>query len=50
MQDFRRIIVRWEYKLSDYIAFVLLGCVRILLRQLAVVRAVGGALRVRVRA
>ena len=33
LQNFRRILVRWEYKLSNYIAFVHLGCIRILLRQ-----------------
>ncbi len=33
LQNFRRILVRWESKLSNYIASVHLGCIRILLRQ-----------------
>lgn len=33
LQNFRRILVRHEYKLQNYTAFVHLGCIRILLRQ-----------------
>ena len=34
LQNFRRIVVRWERKLQNYAAFVHLGCVIILLRHL----------------
>jgi transposase len=33
LQNFRRILVRHEYKLENYRGFVHLGCIRILLRQ-----------------
>ena len=32
MQNYRRLVVRWEYKLENYAAFVKLGCIAILLR------------------
>ena len=32
LQNFRRIIVRYEYHLDNYLGFVLLGCMLILLR------------------
>ena len=32
LQNFRRIVVRWEYKSSNYLHFVKLGCIVILLR------------------
>ncbi len=33
LHNFRRIVTRWEYKVQNYLGFVHLGCVRILLRQ-----------------
>lgn len=32
MQNFRRVLTRWEYHVSNYLGFVQLGCLRILLR------------------
>jgi len=32
MQNYRRLVVRWEYLLENYTAFVKLGCIAILLR------------------
>jgi len=34
LQNFRRIVVRWERKLGNYEAFIHLGCILILLRHL----------------
>ena len=34
LHNFRRIVVRWEYKPENYLAFVHLGCIVILLRNL----------------
>ena len=33
LHNFRRIVTRWETKVENYLGFVHLGCVRILLRQ-----------------
>jgi transposase len=33
LHNFRRIVTRWEYKAENYLAFVQLGCICILLRQ-----------------
>ena len=33
LQNFRRIVTRWEYKAQNYRAFVQLACICILLRQ-----------------
>jgi hypothetical protein len=33
LQNFRHILVRWERHLANYVGFVHLGCIRILLRQ-----------------
>jgi transposase len=32
LQNFRRVLTRWEYHLANYLGFVQLGCIRILLR------------------
>ena len=32
MHNYRRLVVRWEYDLENYAAFVKLGCMLILLR------------------
>ena len=32
IQNYRRIVVRWEYKIQNYVGFVHLGCMLILLR------------------
>lgn len=32
LHNFRRIVTRWEYHVDNYLAFVKLGCARILLR------------------
>ena len=32
LQNFRRVLTRWEYHAANYLAFVQLGCMRILLR------------------
>lgn len=34
LHNFRRIVVRWDYKPENYLAFVHLGCIVILLRNL----------------
>ena len=33
LHNFRRIVTRWEVKVQNYLGFVHLGCIRILLRQ-----------------
>ena len=33
LHNFRRIVTRWEYKLENYVGFVKLGIMKILLRQ-----------------
>ena len=33
LQNFRRLVTRWERHLENFVAFVQLGCIRILLRQ-----------------
>jgi len=33
LHNFRRIVSRWEVKVENYLGFVQLGCIRILLRQ-----------------
>jgi len=33
LQNFRRIVVRYEYHLENYLGFVMLGCIQILLRR-----------------
>lgn len=33
LHNFRRIATRWEVKVRNYVGFVHLGCIRILLRQ-----------------
>jgi transposase len=33
LHNFRRIVTRYEYHVENYLAFVHLGCIRILLRQ-----------------
>ena len=32
LQNFRRVLTRWEYYVGNYLGFVHLGCIRILLR------------------
>jgi transposase len=32
VQNFRRVLTRWEYHVSNYLGFVQLACIRILLR------------------
>jgi transposase len=32
LQNFRRLVVRWEYHIENYAAFLALGCIIILLR------------------
>jgi len=32
LQNFRRVLTRWEYHVTNYLGFVHLGCIRILLR------------------
>ena len=32
MQNFRRVLTRWEYHVTNFLGFVHLGCIRILLR------------------
>jgi len=32
LQNFRRVLTRWEYHVGNYLGFVHLGCIRILLR------------------
>jgi transposase len=34
IQNFRRVVIRWEYKLANYTGFVQLACVLILLRSM----------------
>ncbi len=34
MQNFRRLTTRWEYHAENFLGFVRLGCIRILLRRL----------------
>jgi transposase len=34
LQNFRRVTVRWEYKLANYVGFVQLACLLILLRSI----------------
>jgi transposase len=34
IQNFRRVTIRWEYKLENYRGFVLLACILILLRSM----------------
>jgi transposase len=34
LQNFRRIVVRWEYKAENYASFVLLGCLLIIIRNI----------------
>jgi transposase len=33
LQNYRRIVVRYEYHLENYLAFVMIGCIQILLRR-----------------
>ena len=33
LHNFRQIVTRWEYKLENYVGFVILGIMKILLRQ-----------------
>lgn len=33
LHNFRRIVTRWEYKVQNYLGFIHLGCIRILLKQ-----------------
>jgi len=33
-EDFRRLVVRWEYHAENYLGFVLLACLRMLMRYL----------------
>ena len=33
-EDFRRLVVRWEYHAEDYLGFVLLACLRMLMKYL----------------
>jgi len=37
LHNFRRIVTRWEVKVQNYLGFIHLGCIRILLRQSAFV-------------
>lgn len=39
LHSFRRIVTRWEVHVENYVGFVHLGCIRILLRQPAFSRA-----------
>ena len=34
MQNYRRLVTRWEYKIENFLGFVQLGCLLILLRHL----------------
>ena len=34
LQNYRRVLVRWEYRLENFLGFVQLACVLILLRHL----------------
>ena len=34
LEDFRRLVVRWEYHAENYLGFVLLACLRMLMKYL----------------
>lgn len=34
LQNFRRLVTRWEHKAENFLGFVQLGCIRVLLRRL----------------
>ena len=34
IEDFRRLVVRWEYRAANYLGFVHLACIRMLIKYL----------------